>query len=101
MSPSPTTQEPPRLPAAVRRELLILGGALVFGVLVMPPVLWLAGTRALGPYADGGMGDLAENFFHGLASASFAFWAVVLAPYLIALAVRALVGLARGFPAAN
>ncbi len=98
MSPDPPARDSSSLPAAVRHELLILAGALAFGVLVVPPLLWLAGGHALGPYADGGMGDLLENFFRGLAGGSFAFWAVALCPYLITLVVRALLGIARGFP---
>ncbi len=79
----------------------MLAGAVGFGVLVVPPLLWLVGMRELGPYADGGMGDLLGNFFRGLAGASFAFWAVALVPYLLTLVVRALIGLVRGFPAAD
>jgi hypothetical protein len=101
MSPPPPPRESWSLPAAVRRELVILAGALAFGVVVVPPLLWLAGTRSLGPYAGGGPGALVESFFRGLASASLAFWVVALAPYLITLVVRALVGIARGFPAAD
>ncbi len=101
MSSSPPPPESWSLPATVRRELVILAVALGFGVLVVPPLLWLAGSRGLGPYAGGGMGALVESFFRGLAGASLAFWIVALAPYLITLVVRALVGIARGFPAAD
>ncbi len=101
MSPSPSRLNSPTLPGAIRRELTVLVAALAFGVLLMPPLLWLVGAHALGPYADGGMGDLTANFFRGLASGTFAFWAIALAPYLIALVARGLVGLARHSPAAH
>lgn len=101
MSPAPLPREPSSLPAAIRREALWLAGSLVFGVLVAPALLGLVGAQALGPYAGGGMADLLASFFRGLAALSFAFWAVALIPYLVTLLARALIGLARGFPAAD
>ncbi len=101
MSLVPPPRKASSLPAAVRREGLILAGALAFGVLAVPPLLWLAGAHALGPYAGGGMGDLVGSFFRGLEGLSLAFWAIALVPYLVTLTVRALVGLARGSPVAD
>ncbi|HTW37961.1 MAG TPA: hypothetical protein VMD49_05270 [Steroidobacteraceae bacterium] len=83
------------LPGALRRELLLLGAALACGVLAVPPLLWVAGPRALGPYAGGGVTAIVANFFRGLASGSIAFWLVALGPYLVLTALRALVALLR------
>jgi len=97
MSPTPV-RESTDLKDKVGREVLILVCALAFGLLAMPPLLWFAGRRALGPYADGGVEALAQNFFQGLEKGSFAFWVVGLAPYLIVLLMRALFGIVRGLP---
>lgn len=94
MSPATVRTQPPRPPLSLRRELLVLGGALAFGVLVAPPLVWVVGSRALGPYAGGGFGAFLATFYRGLASGSFGFWMVALGPCLLALVARALVGLA-------
>ncbi|MGH8148638.1 MAG: hypothetical protein ACRETB_01490 [Steroidobacteraceae bacterium] len=92
----------PGLKDQVGRELLMLLCALAFGFVAMPPLLWFAGRRALGPYAGGGVEALAENFFQGLKSGTLGFWVVALAPYCIVLLVRALAGIARSLlPAAE
>jgi len=67
----------------------------------MPPLVWLAGTRAFGPYAGGGPRALVGNFFHGLAQGTLGFWLVAIGPYAIVLAARALLGFARATAAAD
>jgi hypothetical protein len=37
----------------VSRELIILGGALIIGLVVVPLAIWFVGNRILGPYAHG------------------------------------------------
>jgi hypothetical protein len=87
------------LRASLRRELTLLVGAVAFGVLVVPPLLWLVGERALGPYPGGGVGAIVANFFRGLVTGSWGFWVVALAPYLFITILRALVAIARASPA--
>ena len=82
-----------------RRELILLACALAVGVLAMPPLLWLVGTRTLGPYPGGGIGAMLGNFFRGLGGGSLGFWVVALAPYLFVTLLRALIALARLSPA--
>jgi hypothetical protein len=101
MSFSVLSREAAGLPATLRRELLVLVGALAFGVLLVPPLLWLAGARALGPYAGGGMGAIVASFFRGLASGWLSFWIVALGPYLVVTIVRALIAMLRAAPAAD
>jgi len=79
----------------------VLAVALAFGLFAMPPLVWLAGTRAFGAYADGGPKALIVNFFHGLAAGSVGFWAVAVGPYVISLVARLLVSLVRGVAAAD
>jgi len=82
-------------PSRARRELFILLAALVFGAGLLPPLIYLAGARAFGPYAAGGLSALEGNYFRGLASGSFGFWTVAVAPYLAILIARLTVHLAR------
>jgi hypothetical protein len=84
--------------AVLRRELILLACALAFGVLAVPPLLWLVGARTLGAYPGGGAGALVANFFRGLASGALGFWFIALAPYLFIIVLRALIALVRAAP---
>jgi hypothetical protein len=75
------------LPRA-RRELIIYGAALLFGVLLMPLLVWVVGNRLLGPYTHG------QNP-HAV------FWAVALGPAVVLLLVRLLLRLVRALPSAR
>ncbi|HYM29393.1 MAG TPA: hypothetical protein VET66_14680 [Steroidobacteraceae bacterium] len=104
--PSPTPGAPPPPPVTrlrdtyvaqprVRRGLIIYGAALLFGLLVMPFLIWFGGSRVLGPYTHGqnthaGPFALLGDYWVGLAHGSAVFWAVALGPVL-------LLGLARLF----
>jgi hypothetical protein len=101
MSPSPRSRDPRGLLGTLRREVILLAGGLAFGMLAVPPLLWLAGTRELGPYAGGGVPSIVANFFRGLASGSFGFWIVAVGPYLMLTLLRALIGIARASLAAD
>jgi len=82
-------------PSRARRELLIFLSAAVVGLAVLPPLIFLGGARAFGPYAGGGLAALLGNYLHGLASGSLGFWTVAAAPYLIVLVARLTLSLAR------
>ena len=75
--------------AALRRELIYLGIAAGFGILVLPFLVYLAGAATLGPY-DGGMlrflGKLYGDFF----TLSPAAIALLFGPYALFQAVRLL-----------
>jgi Oxidoreductase family, NAD-binding Rossmann fold len=58
--------------------------------LLMPLLVWVAGTVALGPYANGGFGALLGDFLRGLADGSLACWLVLAGPYLVLSLVRLL-----------
>jgi hypothetical protein len=74
--------------AAIRRELLWIAIALPVGVLLLPPLIGLAGSRVFGPYAGGSTRDLVDHYFRGLGQGGQAFWIVALGPYLALLTVR-------------
>jgi hypothetical protein len=90
-----------RVPNSIRREFILLVAAFVFGLVVAPPLVWLAGSHTLGPYAGGGLGSFLAAFYRSLASGTFGYWMIVVGPYLIALVVRALFGIGRGPRAAD
>lgn len=73
-----------------QRELALALLGLLLGVLLMPLLVWVAGTVALGPYANGGFGALLGDFLRGLAEGSVACWLVLAGPYLVLSLVRLL-----------
>ena len=81
--------------ARARRELIILGVALLIGLVVLPPLIYLGGARGFGPYAAGGMPALLGNFWRGLAAGAVGFWIVALTPYALVLITRLTFGVAR------
>jgi len=107
--PGPTRErEPPAgssyLTPRARRELLVLGAALLCGVLVMPLLVWVVGNRVLGPYTHGqnthaGPLALLADFLLGLLHGSAVFWAMALGPLVLLLLLRALLAALRAVPA--
>ena len=87
--------------ARARRELIILGVALLLGLVVLPPLIFLAGARAFGPYAAGGLPALLGNFWRGLAAGAVGFWIVALTPYALVLITRLTFGVARRLSVAS
>ena len=68
--------------------------ALATGLFVMPFLIWVAGSRVLGPYthgedADAGPWTLFADYVVGLAHGSAVFWVVALGPLALLLLVRA------------
>lgn len=74
--------------ATVRREVLWLLIGLPIGVLLLPPLIWLLGSRVFGPYGGGNTRDLVDHFFRGLGQGQQAFWIVALGPYVAILTLR-------------
>jgi hypothetical protein len=91
---------PPRVPPRPRRELILLGALLLFGLIGMPLLTWMAGNRWLGPYTHelnlhAGPLALLQDFLLGLLHGSAVFWVVALGPAALVLLVRLLVHLVR------
>jgi hypothetical protein len=78
-----------------RRELTILVILLAFGLFIVPLLIWVVGRGVLGPFADGGPFALLVDFFNGLRTGSFVYWAVALGPYVMVMVLRALWHFAR------
>lgn len=81
--------------ATVRREFLWVLIALPVGLLLLPPLIWLVGSRVFGPYGAGTARDLVDRFFHGLAQGQQAVWIIALGPYLAILTLRLTMGAVR------
>lgn len=80
------------------REALIFMAAFLFGLVILPMLIYAAGQLALGPYAHGGASWLMSDFFAGLASGSLAFWTAALGPYVFLMMGRGLLRLIRRGP---
>jgi hypothetical protein len=77
----------------VRRELIIFGSALLFGLIGVPLAIWFVGNRILGPYTHGtnthaGPMALLGDFFVGLSHGAISYWVVALGPAVIIIFVR-------------
>jgi hypothetical protein len=90
----------------VRRELIVLGVLLLFGLIGVPLLTWMAGNRWLGPYTHAqslhaGPLALLQDFFIGLLHGSAVFWFVALGPAGLVLLVRLFIALVRALPSAR
>jgi hypothetical protein len=79
----------------LRRELAIFIAALLFAVLVLPSLIWIAGQVFLGDYIrsptgtpTGGPLALTLDFLRGVFSLAPGHWIVLLGPYLLLAALR-------------
>lgn len=82
---APTVVAPSRL----RRELWWSGGGLLFGLILLPMLIYLVGARLLGGYAGGqGLGAFLADFYRSLASGSLAAWSIALGPTALIYAIR-------------
>jgi len=85
----------PAVASRGRRELTILVVLLAFGLFIVPLLIWVVGRGVLGPFEDGGPFALLVDFFAGLRTGSFVYWAVALGPYVMVMVLRGLWHFAR------
>lgn len=88
-------RNPPHLLMTVNREARLLLGALIFGAVGLPLLVWLTGRIALGPYANGGMFAILGDFFTLLYSGSIASWILLIGPYVLLGVLRIAAALFR------
>lgn len=86
----------------LRRESILLGGTLLASLLILPTLIWIAGRFFLGDYlrtpagtSTGGPLALTVDFISALFSLSLGHWFVLLGPYLLLMAVRAVRAVAK------
>jgi hypothetical protein len=96
-------QSPQWLPWRVRRELILFGALLLFGLVGVPLLIWTAGNRWLGPYGHelnlhAGPLALLQDFFASLLHGSAVFWVVALGPAAFVLLVRLFIAGVRALP---
>ncbi|HYL71920.1 MAG TPA: hypothetical protein VEY89_11530 [Candidatus Dormibacteraeota bacterium] len=89
-----------------QRAGVMYAAALLFGLLVMPFLIWLAGSRVLGPYTHGqnthaGPLALLSDYFVGLLHGSAVFWVVAAGPAVLLLLIRLFIALLRGLSGAS
>ena len=63
-------------------EAVTLGLALLFGLLVMPALIYVAGVLTLLPYANGSWYALYFDFYKGLLEPRSSNWIVLVGPYV-------------------
>jgi hypothetical protein len=68
-------------------EAITVGAALLVGLLVMPALIFVAGSFTLQPY-DGGLFALYYDFFKGLFAPQASFWCVVAGPFVFLTLLR-------------
>ena len=70
------------------RELLTIALCAGMGLLLMPCLIFAAGSLTLGPYARGNVFILWRDFLAALAAGSYAAWFIVAGPYLLVWLLR-------------
>ena len=72
------------------REGAIAALALLFGSVILPFLIFLAGAALLGRYEGASAAGIYGSVYRGLGSGSIASWIVVLGPYGLYLMVKGL-----------
>ena len=80
-----------RLPSGVK----LYAAAILVGLFVVPPLLWLSGRALFGPYANGGLFSLWGDFFGELARGARSAWVIALAHCALLALLQGAVALSR------
>ena len=80
-----------RLPSGVK----LYAAAILVGLFVVPPLLWLSGRALFGPYANGGLFSLWGDFFGELGRGARSAWIIALAPCALLVLLQGAVALSR------
>ena len=67
-----------------------LVAAVLLGFLVLPALIYVAGSAALGRYEGASVGNLYRSVYQGLGHGNLASWIVVLGPAALILLARGL-----------
>ena len=67
----------------LNRDLRWLLAALLFGLLVLPLLVYFTGIAVLGPYAHGGAAAFAADFAADLARMRWFSWSLALGPLVL------------------
>jgi hypothetical protein len=69
-------------------EAMTLGLALLFGLLVMPAIIYVPGYYVLKPYANGGLFAFYLDFGKGLVQFRPSFWIALIGPFVFLSLLR-------------
>jgi hypothetical protein len=72
------------------KEIGIAGGALFSGFVLLPALIYFAGSALLGPYEGASLGRSFRSLYQDLGDGSIVAWIVVLGPYALLLLFKAL-----------
>jgi hypothetical protein len=72
------------------KQLGLAGAALFTGFVVLPALIYFAGSALLGPFEGASLGTSFRSIYQGLGDGSIAAWIVVLGPYALLLLFKAL-----------
>jgi hypothetical protein len=93
---------------SVQRELVTFALMLLLALTLLPVAIYIAGQMFLGEYArdpsgtpTGGLGALWIDYLRGIFSGSVGHWLVLLGPWVLLMAARGLLALARRGPRAG
>jgi len=77
------------------QEMIWLLGSLLGGLLILPAMIYVVGTRMFGVYKGSGVGIGAfySDFAHDLATSNLSSWTLALGPLLMIYLVRLILGM--------
>lgn len=79
-----------------KKELVLLGSLLAFGLFVLPLVVYLVGIEIVGPYeGEGGAFGLLGSILAAAARGDWSAWVLTLSPYIIVQLARLVVRVVR------
>lgn len=73
---------------AVKRELAVFLGFLLFGLLVLPVLIYIVGRLVFGDFGGAGFMDFYGRLHSDLRAVDGVAWFLVLSPYLVVQALR-------------
>jgi hypothetical protein len=72
----------------LRVEIIIAAVCLLFGMLVLPALVYWVGTTILGPYTEGGLAGFYSDLFRDLLAGTGRAWLLVAGPYVTLMLLR-------------
>ena len=73
----------------LRKELVIAAAMFVFGVGILPALIFVVGITIVGPYeGESGLGSLYAAIIGGLADLQLPAWILLLGPYAVVQCLR-------------
>ena len=94
-APMPDTNTDAAPTRGLPGRVKLYAAAILVGLFVVPPLIWLTGRALFGPYANGGLFSLWADFFGEMARGARSAWIVALAPGALVALLQGAVALSR------